>query len=90
MSSSRPSTKSRPVLVEAADVAGGHQAVDDVLAAAAGVALEEQRVADEDPPDSPGATSAPSSPKILTVVAHGGLPAVPGAARRSAGVATVA
>ena len=37
-----------PVLVEVADVAGGHQAVDDVLVAAAGVALEQHLVADED------------------------------------------
>ena len=34
--------------VEVADVAGRHQAVDDVLAAAAGVALEQHLVADED------------------------------------------
>ena len=39
----------QPVLVEAADVAGRHQPVDHVLVAAAGVALEEQAVADEDP-----------------------------------------
>jgi hypothetical protein len=37
-------------LVEAAHVAGRHQAVDDVLAAATGVALELGAVADEDPP----------------------------------------
>jgi hypothetical protein len=36
------------VLVEAPDVARGHQAVDAVLVAAARVALEQQRVADED------------------------------------------
>ena len=39
-----------PAVVEVADVAGGHQAADDVLAAAAGVALEEHLVADEDAP----------------------------------------
>ena len=38
-----------PGLVEAADVACGHQALDHVLAAAAGVALEQHLVSDEDP-----------------------------------------
>ena len=37
-----------PLLVEVADVAGGHEAVDDRLAAAAGVAVEDELVADED------------------------------------------
>ena len=37
-----------PVVVEVADVAGGHQPVDHVLAAAAGVPLEEHLVANED------------------------------------------
>src|SRR3954469_25408251 len=36
------------LLVEVADVARGHQAVDHVLVAAAGVALEQHLVADED------------------------------------------
>ena len=39
------------LLVEVADVAGGHQPVDDLLVAAAGVALEREGVADEDPAD---------------------------------------
>ena len=38
-----------PLGVEVADVAGGHQALDDVLVAAARVALELREVADEDP-----------------------------------------
>ena len=37
------------VLVEVADVARRHQPVDDLLVAAAGVALEREGVADEDP-----------------------------------------
>jgi hypothetical protein len=41
----------QPVVVEVADVAGGHQSVDDLFAAAAGVALEREGVADEDPAD---------------------------------------
>ena len=49
MSSSRPSMNRRPVVVEVADVAGGQQPVDLVLVAAAGVALELDVVADEDP-----------------------------------------
>ena len=48
MSSSRPSMNRRPVVVEVADVAGGQQAVDHVLVAAARVALELHVVADED------------------------------------------
>ena len=39
-----------PALVEVADVARGHEAVDDVLAAAARVALEQHLVGHEDPP----------------------------------------
>ena len=77
--------------VEVADVAAAEEAVDDLLAAAAGVALEGHFVADEDPPDlAPRAPRWPSSSKSLTTVPRGGLPAVPGAARRSSGVATVA
>ena len=68
--SSRPSSSKRP------DVAGGHQAVDDLLVAAAGVALEEQRVADEDPARlALRQLGRPSSSRIL----HDG------AARRLAG-----
>ena len=37
------------VVAEPADVTGRHQSVDHLLVAAAGVALEQQRVADEDP-----------------------------------------
>ena len=41
--------------VEVAHIAGGHQAVDDLLSTATGVALEREAVADEDPPDlTPG------------------------------------
>src|SRR4029078_2958131 len=42
------------VLVEAADVSRAHQAVDALLVAAAGVAVEQHRVPDEDPPGLPG------------------------------------
>src|SRR5690349_5090130 len=38
-------------LVEIADVTRRHQAVDDLLVAAAGVTLEREEVADEDPTD---------------------------------------
>ena len=47
--------------VEVADVAAGEEAVDDLLAAAAGVALEGHFVADEDPPDLALGTSLPAS-----------------------------
>jgi hypothetical protein len=47
--------------VEVADVAGRHQAVDDVLAAAARVALELHLVADEDAARLAGWTGLPSS-----------------------------
>ncbi|SLE43864.1 Uncharacterised protein [Mycobacteroides abscessus subsp. massiliense] len=40
------------MLVEVADVATGHEAVDDLLVSAAGVAVERDRVTDEDAPDS--------------------------------------
>ena len=77
--------------VEAAHVAGAHQPVDDLLAAAAGVALEDHLVADEDAaglvPEGPLARCSSSS---FTTVPSGGRPAVPGAARRSSGVAIVA
>ena len=80
-----------PVGVEVADVAAGEQAVDRLLAAAAGVALEGHLVADEDPADLARRHLAPLlvvEPR--SVVPRGGRPAVPGAARRSAGVAMVA
>jgi hypothetical protein len=41
-------------------------------------------------PVSPGATSWSSSSNSFTIVPSGGRPAVPGAARRSSGVAIVA
>ena len=41
-------------------------------------------------PVSPCGSSLPSSSKIFTIVLRGGGPAVPGAARRSSGVAIVA
>ena len=47
--------------VEVADVAGGHEAVEAVLAPAARVALEEQRVADEDAPGLALQDRAPAS-----------------------------
>ena len=90
ISSSRPSTNRRPALVEAADVAGRHQPVDHVLVAAAGVALEQHLVADEDAAGLACGTWPPFSSKIFSAVPRGGVPAVPGAARRSAGVAIVA
>ena len=85
ISSSRPSTNRRPSLVEVADVAGRHEAVDDRLAAAArcsprrparcgrgcGRARRARR-----PPDR-------RSSYRRTAVPRGAKPAVPGAARRS-------
>ena len=49
-----------PLGVEVADVAAAEQAVDHLLAAAAGVALEGHLVADEDPPHLAG--RAPPAP----------------------------
>ena len=57
------------VLVDVPDVAGRHHPVDDLLAAAAGVALELHRAADEDAPGlAAAATSLPSSSSSLIVV----------------------
>ena len=80
-----------PVGVEVADVAGGHEPAAAVLVAAAGVALEQHLRAHEDAPaGARRAARSPRSSRILTTVPRGGRPAVPGAARRSAGPATVA
>ena len=76
------------VRVEVTDVAGAQQPVEALLAAAAGVALEGHLVADEDPAGlSPRRRPRPCSSTIRTTVPRGGLPAVPGAARMSSGVA---
>ena len=91
MSSSRPVDEQAALVVEVADVAGGHQAVDHVLRAAAGVALEQHLVADEDAARlARAAARGRSRRRSSAIVPRGGAPAVPGAARRSAGVAIVA
>ena len=76
--------------VEVADVAAAEQAVDHLLVAAAGVALEGHLVADEDPADLTARDLPPRLVEEPNDGAVGGRPAVPGAARRSSGVATVA
>src|SRR5437764_1021926 len=49
-----PAVDEKPALgIEVANVAGGHQPVDHLFRTAAGVALEQHRVADEDPPGLP-------------------------------------
>ena len=50
-----------PAVVEVPDVTGRHQAVDDVLPAAARVALEQHLVADEDATGGPGGHRVPAS-----------------------------
>ena len=74
-----------------ADVAGAHQAVDHLLVAAAGVAVELEAVADEDPTGVPSpSTARPSKSYNRTTAPNGTRPAQPGASRRSSGVANVA
>ena len=41
------------MLIEVADITRRHQALDDLLVPATGVALERESVSDEDPPDLP-------------------------------------
>ena len=80
------------VLVEAADVAAATSGrrSSPCSRPVAGVAVEEHRVADEDP------AGLPLLDRLAVVVVdpddvlHGGLPAVPGASRMSAGCAIVA
>ena len=51
MSSSRPSTKRRPLASKCPDVAGRKKSVDTFLVAPVGVSLEAQPAGDEDPAD---------------------------------------
>ena len=91
MSSSRASTKRRPVVVEVAEIARGHHPVDHrPCRATVGVALEQQLVPDEDRPISPGGSGLAVLAEDGLRVLGGGRPAVPGASSRSPGVAIVA
>ena len=82
--------KQTPRLVEMAEVAGVHQPAEGLLAAAARVALEDEPAADEHVADLARGVRSPVSSRSSTVTPSGGRPTVPGAARRSAGVAIVA
>ena len=73
------------LLVEPAEVAAGHQIADPVLVLAAGVAGEEQRVADEDAADLALRHLLAVLSTSLIVVPITSRPAVPGASRRSFG-----
>ena len=86
MSSSRPSTNSRPSASKWPTSPVAISPSMAVLVAAAGVALEQHLASRRRcGPLAPVASSPPSSSRILTTVPRGGRPAVPGAARRSTG-----
>ena len=77
-------------MVEVTHVPGGQQAVDDLFATAAGVALEREGVADEDPADLALRHLLPLSSRIFTFGALTTGPTVAGFFCRSSGRAMLA